>query len=573
MRAADLDLRELLQFDAATGGIQFAGQRALLFDAVALGLLRKELIELLGHEGARNVLTRFGYAHGWRTAETVKDEFPWDNEGEWRRAGGRLHMLQGMANVEAPKVSLAPGPEPFAEAVWHDSYEAEQHLLHLGRSEDVVCWTLAGFASGYLSCSNGRDIYCLEDRCRGKGDAICHIAGRSCEQWGALLQQHLPYYRMDGVDAALTRVTGELRRVDQRLRARRKQLVVEGSGEVREVAGVIAQSEPMRKVIELARRVATADSAVLISGESGAGKERIARLIHDESTRAAGPFVAINCGALPETLLETELFGYVRGAFTGAVAERLGLFEAASGGTLFLDEIGEMPLPMQVKLLRVLQEGELRRVGEVKTRKVNVRIVAATHRDLVAEIAGARFRQDLYYRLRVIEIHVPPLRARRDDILPLARVFLAEAAVRTRRKVTSFTPAAANQLIRHDWPGNVRELSNAIERAVVLATGDRVELGDLPDELGQVAAPAQPALATATVAALAIDPGAPARSLAEVEREHILATLRSCGGNRLRAAAQLQIGAATLYRKLKLYGADVPGDAVEERGASSGEGI
>ncbi len=536
MRAADLDLHELLQFDPS-GHIRFGGQRALLFDAVALGLLRKELIELLGHEGARAALTRFGYAHGWRTAETVKHEFPWDDEGEWRRAGGRLHTLQGLVIVEAPKQSLVPGPEPFAEAVWHDSYEAEQHLLHLGRAEDVVCWTLAGFASGYLSCSNGREIYCLEDRCRGKGDAMCHIVGRSCSEWGEQLVPHLPYYKMDGVDAALAHVTGELRRVEQRLRAKRKQL---GDGAVVETSGVIAQSEPMRRVLELARRVATADSSVLICGESGAGKERIARLIHDESARAAGPFIAINCGALPETLLETELFGYVRGAFTGAVGDRLGLFEAASGGTLFLDEIGEMPAAMQVKLLRVLQEGEVRRVGEVKNRKVNVRILAATHRDLPTEISGARFRQDLYYRLRVIEIRVPPLRERRDDILPLARAFLADAAARNRRAVTNFAPEAACQLVRYGWPGNARELGNAIERAVVLAAGDRIELTDLPDELTQ---PLPPSHGDGAV-----------RSLADVEREYILSVLRACAGNRQKAAQQLQIGTATLYRKLKQYG-------------------
>ena len=186
----------------------------------------------------------------------------------------------------------------------------------------------------------------------------------------------------------------------------------------------------MQRVLDLARRVAKVDSTVLITGESGVGKERVARLIHDESARTAGPFVAINCGAVPETLLESELFGHARGAFTGATQDRPGLFEAANSGTLLLDEIGEVPPAMQVKLLRVLQEREVRRVGENKGRAVNVRVVAATNRDLAEEIRAARFRQDLYYRLRVVELRVPPLRERRDDILPLARTFLAASAER-----------------------------------------------------------------------------------------------------------------------------------------------
>jgi DNA-binding NtrC family response regulator len=295
----------------------------------------------------------------------------------------------------------------------------------------------------------------------------------------------------------------------------------------------------MQHVIEISRRVASVDSTVLITGESGVGKERFAHFIHDESARTGGSFVAINCGAVPETLLESELFGHAKGAFTGATQDRPGLFEAANGGTLFLDEIGEVPPLMQVKLLRVLQEREVRRVGENKSRKVNVRVIAATNRDLVTEVNAARFRQDLYYRLRVVEIRVPPLRERREDILPLARLFLTEANARTGRKATSFTPRAANQLIRYGWPGNVRELENAVERAVVLAKGSRLDLQDLPEQVG-LALP------------IAYAPG-DVRPLEEVERNYILAVLRTNNGDKARTAEQLQIGTATLYRKLKQY--------------------
>jgi two-component system response regulator HydG len=283
------------------------------------------------------------------------------------------------------------------------------------------------------------------------------------------------------------------------------------------------------------------DATVLITGESGSGKERIARLLHDESTRAAGPFIAVNCGAITETLLEGELFGHARGAFTGATHDRPGLFEAANGGTLLLDEVGEVSPGMQVKLLRALQEREIRRVGENKSRKVDVRIVAATNRDLALGVVDGNFRQDLYYRLKVVELRVPPLRERRDDILPLARVLLADAALRMQRKISGLAPGAADQLLRYEWPGNVRELENAMERAAALARTSRVELEDLPEEIRQ--ALPKPVAISGTV-----------RPLDEVEKEYILAALKLNGGNQTQTAEMLQIGSATLYRKLKSYG-------------------
>jgi transcriptional regulator with PAS, ATPase and Fis domain len=307
---------------------------------------------------------------------------------------------------------------------------------------------------------------------------------------------------------------------------------------------MVARTEAMQQVLSLGRRAAKVDSTVLITGESGVGKERIARLIHEESGRAHKAFVAVNCAAVTESLLESELFGHAKGAFTGATHDRPGLFEAAHGGTLFLDEVGEVPAPMQAKLLRVLQEKEVRRVGENQNRKVDVRVVAATNRNLAAEVVAGRFRQDLYYRLRVIELKVPPLRERRDDILPLARVLLAEATERLGRKVTGLSPEAADQLLRYGWPGNVRELGNSIERAVALCEGTRVEKDDLPEEVRS----APPTFL----------PGDTPRRLEDIEREYILAVLARNEGNRARTAEQLDIGIATLYRKLKQYGETEP---------------
>jgi DNA-binding NtrC family response regulator len=537
MRARDLDLKELLQFDPDGGILRFANERVLLLDAVALGLLRRELIETLGLAGARAVLTRFGYAHGWRTAENLRSALPWDSDDDWRHAGGHLHTLQGLVRVESPGPQPPrAGPKPHGDSIWHDSYEAEQHLLHLGPAEEPVCWTLTGFASGYLSRAYEQEVYCIEERCRGKGDAYCRVVGRPLSEWGDAITPYLAYYQKACLDAALSQVTSELRRVERRLRARREEA---RANERPVVSGFILESPAMHRVIDVARRVAQVDATVLLTGESGVGKERIARFIHDESGRAGGPFVAINCGAVPENLLESGLFGHVRGSFTGATQDRIGLFEAANSGTLLLDEIGEVPPPMQVKLLRALQEREIRRVGENRNRAVSARVIAATNRDLVQEIRAARFREDLYYRLRVVEIAIPPLRERREDILPLARAFVADAARRTGRNVSGFTSAAAHQLLRYGWPGNVRELENAIERAVVLTRRSHVDIEDLPGEVG-LAVP--DAIAATDV-----------RPLADVERDYIKSVLRAVGGNRSRAAQKLGIGEATLYRKIKQF--------------------
>jgi len=539
MRVDDLDHKELLELDPEGGVIRFAGQRAILLDAVAMGLLRKYLVENFGLNAARTVLTQFGFAHGWRMAEAMQAEFKWTNEADWSLAGTRIHALEGLFGVEPE----SKGPLSKEGVMLVASYEAEQHLLHFGRADAPMCWTICGLTSGYLSRIAGKEIFVLEDRCMGKGDAACHLFGRTREEWGDERAEELHFFKpnrlKECLDVSLERVTETLKAAERKLDEHRRALV-RVAREVEEPLGTIAQSPAMRQLVDLARRVAKVDSTVLITGESGSGKERIARLVHEESTRAAGPFIAVNCGAITETLLESELFGHARGAFTGATSERPGLFEAANSGTLLLDEVGEVSPGMQVKLLRALQEREVRRVGENKSRRIDVRVVAATNRDLAHGVAGGTFRQDLYYRLKVVELHVPPLRERRDDVLPLARVLLGESALRMRRKISSLAPAAADQLLRYEWPGNVRELENAMERAVALARGSRVELEDLPEEIRR--AFAKPVASKGTV-----------RPLDEVEKDYILAALKLNDGNQTHTAEQLQIGSATLYRKLRRY--------------------
>ena len=555
MRADDLDHKELLELDSEGGVIRFAGQRALLLDAVAMGLLRKYLVENFGLTAARTVLTQFGFAHGWRMAEAMQAEFKWHSDEEWRRAGTRIHALEGLFRVE-PGSKGALSKEGVMLVA---SYEAEQHLLHFGRSDVPVCWTICGLTSGYISRSEGKEIYVLEDRCMGKGDAACHLIGRTREEWGDERAEELRFFEpnrlRECLDVSLQRVTETLKAAERKLREHRRALV-RVARDVEDPLGVVTKSSAMHRLVDLARRVAKVDSTVLITGESGSGKERIARLVHDESMRAAGPFIAVNCGAITETLLESELFGHARGAFTGATADRPGLFEAANGGTLLLDEVGEVSTGMQVKLLRALQEREIRRVGENKSRRIDVRVVAATNRDLAHGVAGGAFRQDLYYRLKVVELHVPPLRERRDDVLPLARVLLADAALRMKRKISGLAPGAADQLLRYEWPGNVRELENAMERAVALARGSRVELEDLPEEIRQ--AFPMPVATRGTV-----------RPLDQVEKEYILAALELNGGNQTHTAEQLRIGSATLYRKLKSYGL-IGGKGAVRKGAKRG---
>jgi DNA-binding NtrC family response regulator len=324
-----------------------------------------------------------------------------------------------------------------------------------------------------------------------------------------------------------------VRRENENLRAQLRQRYA--------LPGLIAQSPGMQSVLELVERVAPTNATLLIQGESGTGKELIAKAVHHASTRAARPFVAVNCGAVPETLLESELFGYMRGAFTGAAASKLGLFEEADGGTLFLDEIAEMPPTLQVKLLRALQSGEVRRLGATQAVTIDVRVIAATHGNLATLISQGSFREDLFYRLNVIQLSLPPLRDRREDIPALAEHFLARSAGKFDRELR-LSPRALERCLRYPWPGNVRELENAIERAAILARSDTLEPEDLPPH---VSAGLQ----------LGPSPTLPQQiTLAEAERVHILQTMERFGRNHSGAAEALGIGRTTLWRKLKEYG-------------------
>ena len=312
--------------------------------------------------------------------------------------------------------------------------------------------------------------------------------------------------------------------------------------ELAEAEELIGESPAFRGVLGLVRQVAPTSATVLIEGESGTGKELVARALHDLSHRRGKPFVRVNCAALPETLLESELFGYEKGAFTGAVGRKQGRFQLADGGTLLLDEVGDLALLTQSKLLRVLQEGEFELLGATRTLKVDVRVVAATNQELAQLVKEKRFREDLYYRLQVITIAVPPLRERQEDIPLLAQHFLGRFAARDHRELDGFTEAAMARLVGYPWPGNVRELEHAIERAVILARGRLLDAGDLPEGVTETEPSAR---------AVSIPIGMP---LGEVEQRLIDETLRQSKGDKELAAKLLGIASRTIYRKLKERG-------------------
>ena len=309
---------------------------------------------------------------------------------------------------------------------------------------------------------------------------------------------------------------------------------------------MFARSKAMEAIFKSVQKVADYKTTVLVTGESGVGKELIARALHATSSRRTQPFVAVNCGAIPEALLESELFGHKRGAFTDATSDRRGLFEEASGGTLFLDEIGELPLSLQVKLLRVVQEDVIRRVGDSKDLPINVRIVAATHRDLAAEVKAGRFREDLFYRIHVLQLHVPPLRERKEDIPILVDHFLAKNNARLGLAIRGLTAEAHAVLLDYAWPGNVRELENTIERAMVLCESDVIGAVDLPERIRESLDPVQVQLATGEISIK--------KTVAAVEQILIKRALARTKGNRTRAAQLLEISHRALLYKLKDYG-------------------
>jgi len=457
-------LAQHLRFDPESGQILLFDQRMLLFHGFSFATLRQELVEQVGLDRAREMFTRLGYQQGVADSDRARVLAKGDVALALMH-GPPLREMEGFVRnrpIDPLDDSLRFNPEQGQFwGAFHMAYswEAEAHVQHLGLSGVPACWLTTGYATGYSTALMGRPILWREQECVAMGHLQCRIFGKPLEEWHDATED-LRFFQIENfVSAPHGRsVTIPVVEAPTPLPAPSRS----------SFGALVGASAAFNAVVHLLRRVADTDATVLFLGESGVGKELFSRTLHAISPRAPKPLVAVNCAAIPADLVEAELFGVEKGAFTGAIASRPGRFERANGGTLFLDEVSSLPLPAQGRLLRVLQEGEIERVGDIRVRKVNVRIVAAANRDLRSEVAAGRFREDLFFRLNVFPIEIPPLRERREDIPLLVNLFLDRYAQRMRKPVRGLTIAASQMLRDYDWPGNVRELENLLERAVIL---------------------------------------------------------------------------------------------------------
>jgi DNA-binding NtrC family response regulator/predicted hydrocarbon binding protein len=463
------DLAARVRFCPKAGRIWLDDNRMILLHNRSFGALRNELIETIGMQGARALLTRMGYASGAQDAEVAVKVRGGRDFFDFFTVGPQLHMIEGIVTVEPVRLETDVNTGRFyGEFIWHDSCEDEVHIASYGLGTEPACWMQIGYASGYTSVFMGRPMLFREVECRSMGHAACRIIGKPVAEWS---------------DA-----DEDIRYLQPHAFANRpnQSRIIVGASALREASAtpvppvpttlpaksLVGASTGFNVVCHMIEKVATTSATVLLLGESGVGKEMFAQTLHKISPRSAEAFVAVNCAAIPESLVESELFGVEKGAFTGAVASRLGRFERADGGTLFLDEVGTLSFAAQGKLLRALQEGEIERVGDHRSRKVNVRVVAATNVNLLAGVRAGTFREDLYYRLNVFPVNIPPLRERRADIPLLLDHFLNFFCERHGKKLTGFSQRAITGLYSYRWPGNVRELENMVERGVILAPDD-----------------------------------------------------------------------------------------------------
>ncbi|MBI6944660.1 sigma-54-dependent Fis family transcriptional regulator [Pseudomonas putida] len=450
------DLTSLIHFQSTKGKIWLDEQRMLLLQVSAMANFRREMVSTLGIERAKGFFLRMGFQSGLKDAELAWKLRPNASEYDMFLAGPQLHSLKGLVKVRPTEVDIDKECGRFyVEIEWIDSFEVEICQTDLGQMQDPVCWTLLGYACAYSSAFMGREIIFKEVSCRGCGGDKCRVIGKPAEEWDDIAS-FKQYFKNDPIIEELYELQSQL--VSLRTNLDKQEGQYYGIG----------QTPTYQTVRNMMDKAAQGKVSVLLLGETGVGKEVIARSVHLRSKRAAEPFVAVNCAAIPPDLIESELFGVEKGAFTGATQSRMGRFERADKGTIFLDEVIELSPRAQASLLRVLQEGELERVGDNRTRKIDVRVIAATHEDLAEAVKAGRFRADLYYRLNVFPVAIPALRERREDIPLLVEHFLQRFHQEYGKRTLGLSDKALEACLHYSWPGNIRELENVIERGIIL---------------------------------------------------------------------------------------------------------
>jgi DNA-binding NtrC family response regulator len=469
---SDDDLRRLIHFSSHDGRIWLAGHRMILVHSASLGALKRELITSIGYMQTRRILMRAGFTAGEKDAILARQVRSNATIEEMFAVGPQLHMLEGAVQVTPIELELNVDKGMYHGIFqWDNSWEVETHVNSFGPQDKPVCWMLLGYASGYTSSFMRKPVFYKELKCNACGEEHCLIEGRLKEDWP------------DGDNLAEDFDADPLILQLEELRSK----VINLSGHIEKVKQsetLLGNSAKFLQATNLLNKAAGTKVSVLITGETGVGKELFAKTLHNQSSRSNKPFIAVNCAALPTDLIESELFGVEKGAYTGATTSREGRFERANGGTLFLDELCEMPIGAQAKLLRVLQEGYVERLGGNKTIKVDVRVIAATNVDIKLAVDAGHFRQDLYYRLNVYPINIPSLKDRVDDIPQIANHILKRLEKKHEKITSGFSDRAMFFMSKYNWPGNIRELENVIERGVILA--DQGEVIDAIDLFPQI---------------------------------------------------------------------------------------
>lgn len=534
------DLLDNIHFDAQRGQIWFEENRMLLMHTSILGYLRKDLYLMLGWQRTKRFFIRCGYQAGMRDAEVTSKLRPNMTEEEAFMAGPQMHGIRGMVQVEVNELRLSCEQKQFyADFDWHNSFEAEVHIHDFGKSDEPACWMLLGYACGYSSFVMGQTIIYQETHCVAQGDEHCRIVGKPLKEWENA-DELIQFMSPDPVSDEIIALQSELNLL-------KKNIYTQAETDYTMFSSV-GESQAFRQVCDLLKKAAGSKVAVLLQGETGVGKEAFARGIHQASQRREQPFVAVNCACIPPDLIEAELFGVEKGAYTGATQSRMGKFERAHLGTIFLDEVIELSPRAQAALLRMLQEGEFERVGDQYTRKVDVRIVAATNEDLFQAVQAGRFRADLFYRLNIFPVIIPPLRERREDIPLLINHFLSRFENMYGKSLKGLSDRAKSYVMSYDWPGNIRELENLLERATLLTEHQQeIKLSALFPQRNDSDQAQQQALASTQIE----DLFAPGFSLDQYQQQIIQVAMEKSQQNVSEAARMLGLSRATLDYRLK----------------------